>query len=234
MDMTINNVSLADYGATLLSAKYGYAKVTNYEDWMRGAKNPLFFGQDITYTTIKFTILVEGTDLADVDKKCSNVAAAMSKATIKVDKAPWSVEGHIVSIDDSNRISIKAREMEIDFEGVKVADRETITQALSFGAAYEFEAKGNQIVPCRIEMTPDMGYAEMILTLNDETFKIKTISTAAKQLIIDSELGVVTLDGANKIEDYLSWSLPHIKGGKNKIQVNGAPVVRISYNGRWM
>lgn len=234
MNMTINGVSLSDYGATLLSADYGYAKVTNYNDWLRGAKNPLYFGQDITYTIANYRMLVQSPDLHETDKRCSDICSAMSKAIVKVDNANWSIDGHITNTSEPNRISPLAREIEVSFEGVKIADRETLTKTLTFGTPWQVEAKGNQIVPCRIEIVLDMGYAGLELTVNDKKFKVNNIASNSSSLVIDSEKGLVTLDGTNKIEDYESWEMPYIKGGMNTISVNGAPTVKITYNGRWM
>lgn len=234
MNLTVNNIPTSLYGATLLSAEYGYNKVTNYNDWLRGAKNPLFFGQDKTYTDARFKFLVEAANLNDLDKNCSNLYNAMSVSIVREDNSDWSIEGHVTNIDETNRISPLAREIEISFEGVKVADRELLTHVMSFGSSWVFEAKGNQTVPCHIEIVPDMGYAEMKLTLNDKLFKINTIGSDSMLLIIDSEKGIVTLDGDNKIEDYESWELPYLQGGLNTLSINGAPTVKISYNGRWM
>lgn len=234
MNMTINGVSLSDYGATLLSADYGYSKVTNYNNWLRGAKNPLFFGQDITYTEATYKMLVEAANLNELDTNCSNIANAMSQAIVKEENSDWSVEGHILSVNENNRISPLAREIEVSFEGIKIADREVLTNVMTFGSEWKFEVKGNQTIPCQIEVVPDMGYAEFELTLNGELFRIKTIGSDSLSLVIDSEKGLVTLDGENKIEDYESWEMPHLKGGTNTLKINGAPTVKIRYNGRWM
>lgn len=233
MLMTINDLPVSLYGATLLSVDYGFSKVTNYTNWLRGAKSPLFHGQDTTYTTATYTVLVEGANLAETEANCSNLVAAMNKAVIK-SNADWSLDGHLTDASTSNKISPLARELEISFEGVKMADRETLSHTFALGEAWTFEAKGNQEVPCRIDITPDMGYLDMALTINGKEFHIKNVSSTALLLLIDSERGIVTMDSANKIEDYQSWELPFIKGGLNTISVNGAPSIDISYNGRWM
>lgn len=234
MNLTINGISASVYGATLLSAEYGYNKVVNYTDWLRGAKNPLFYGQDQTYTTANFKFLVEAGNLNELDKNCSDLYQAMSVAIVKEDNSDWSVDGHTTDINESNRISPLAREIEVSFEGIKIADRETLTNVMTFGKAWTFEAKGNQSVPCQIEIIPDMGYAVLDITLNDKLFRINTIGSSALSLVIDSEQGIITLDGENKIEDYESWEMPYIKGGLNTLKINGAPSVKIRYNGRWM
>lgn len=234
MNLTVNNIPTSLYGATLLSAEYGYNKVTNYNDWLRGAKNPLFFGQDKTYTDARFKFLVQAADLNKLDKNCSDLYNAMSVSIVREENSDWSIDGHVTGADETNRISPLAREIEISFEGVKVADRETLTHVITFGSAWTFEAKGNQEVPCHIEIVPDMGYAEMKIVLNDEEYQINTVGSSSMLLIIDSEKGLVTLDGDNKIEDYVAWKMPYIKGGLNTLSINGAPTVKISYNGRWM
>lgn len=234
MNMTVNNIPTSLYGATLLSAEYGYNKVTNYNDWLRGAKNPLFFGQDKTYTEARFRFIVEAANLNDLDKNCSDLYNAMSVSIVREENSDWSIDGHVTAADETNRISPLAREIEISFEGIKVADRELLTNVMTFGTSWTFETKGNQEVPCRIEIVPDMGYAEMKLTLNGKLYQINTIGSDALSLVIDSEKGLVTLDDENKIEDYESWEFPYLRGGLNTLSINGAPTVKISYNGRWM
>lgn len=235
MDMTINNVALSTMGATLLSVDYGYSKVTNYNDWLRNSKNPLFYGQDITYTTATFKILVEGANLGETDKNCSNIVNSMTKAIVKVNGSDWSIDGHLVDADNSNRISPLAREIQVNFEGVKIADRELLLKTMELGVAWSFEVKGNQDIPCRIEITPDMGYTTLALTINGEVYRIKDVDAESLSLVIDGEKGIVMADNVNKIADYTSWHFPTLKGGTNTIEVyNGAPTIRISYNGRWM
>lgn len=235
MNMTVNGTAISVYGATLLSANYGYSKVTTYNDWLRGAKNPLYYGQDVTYTSAKFTILIEGSNLADTDKNCSDLYSAMQKSIVKVSGADWSVDGHVVSASDSNRISPLAREVEIEFEGVKIADRTNLIQTMTFGSPYTFTVKGNTEVPCRIQFTIDRAYLSFRFTLNGEVYEIKNIGSSDSSLVIDSEQGLVLLDGNNKIGDYEAWKLPILKPGENSLSVtSGAPTVRIGYNGRWI
>lgn len=231
MNMTINDVSLSDYGATLLSADYGYSKVTNYNDWLRGAKKPLSFGQDITYTTAKYTILVEGKNLAETDKNCSDIYSAMTKAIVKVDGSDWSVDGHLTSANESNRISPLAREIEVEIEGVKTGGRKQLTHTFALAETWTPEIEGNAEVPCVITIDPNASMATLLLTIDGKQYRINSVSST---LVIDSEQGLVTIDGENAIEKYESWELPHLKGGSVAITSNGVPTVKIEYNGRWM
>lgn len=230
--MTVNGKDIAEFGATLLSADYGYSTITNYKDWLRGAHQPLFYEQTITYTKATYKIIVESDEL---DKKCSDLVAAMAKSLVRVSDCDWSLDGTVNNVSDSNRIAPTAREIEVEMEGIKVADRETLTHEFTIGKEWEFEAKGNTDVPCVIEISPDMGYVNLDLTLNGTLYRTKNISSTDILLIIDSENGIITLDGDNKIEDYDAWELPYIKGGTNTMSfASGAPTVKIKYNGRWM
>lgn len=231
--LTINSVDCGAYGATLLSIDWGYATVTTYKDWLRNAKNPLYFGQDQTYTTAAIKFLVEGTDYNDIDKKSSNLVAAMRKCVIKVSDCDFYLDGDLV--DSSNdKISPIAREVNITIEGIKIAETDVQSHTFTADEPWEFTIKGNSAVPCVIKITPDIGYVSLELTINDKTFVIKNVASKTLALVIDSEQGTVREDGENKIEDYESWEFPYLQAGTNKIQVNGAPTVTITYNGRWM
>ena len=128
-----------------------------------------------------------------------------------------------------------ARIVTVSFQGVKVADRETLSHTMAMGETWTFTAKGNQEVPCVITISPDMGYLEMDLTINGVSYPIKNIMSTDIAIVIDSEKGTITADGDNKIEDYEAWSFPVIKGGSNTLYIgSGTPTISIAYNGRWM
>lgn len=234
MNMTVNGTSISTFDAVLLSVDYGYSTVTTYSDWLRGAHQPLFFEQTVQYTTAQYSILVEGDDLGDLEANCSNLYAAIQKSLVKVEGCDWGIDGWVTSADDE-RINHMARIVTVSFQGIKVADRETLSHTMAMGETWTFTAKGNQEVPCVITISPDMGYLEMDLTINGVSYPIKNIMSTDIAIVIDSEKGTITADGDNKIEDYEAWSFPVIKGGSNTLYIgSGTPTISIAYNGRWM
>lgn len=231
--LTINSVDCGTYGATLLSIDWGYSTVTTYKDWLRNAKNPIYYGQDQTYTTAEIKFLVEGTDYNDLDRKSSNLVAAMKKCVIKVSDCDFYLDGDLVD-SKNDKISSLAREVNVSLEGVKIAETDTQTHVFKLNEPWELDIKGNSAVPCVIKIVPEMGYTSLDMTINDKTFKVKNVLSSVLTLVIDSVQGTILQDDENKIEDYEAWEFPYLQPGKNIIKINGTPTVTITYNGRWM
>ncbi len=83
LKMTVNNVDTMDYNARLLSRTIGLGTVTVYDDWLKNAINPLYFGDQVTYKQIKLTFLIKNTDDNSALTDISNLVSAMRKCTIK-------------------------------------------------------------------------------------------------------------------------------------------------------
>jgi len=83
LKMTANNVDTMDYNARLLSRTIGLGTVTVYDDWLKNAMNPLYFGDQVTYKQIKLTFLIKNTDDNSALTDISNLVSAMRKCTIK-------------------------------------------------------------------------------------------------------------------------------------------------------
>lgn len=231
--LLINSKNLSEFGGTLLSLDYGYATVTTYEDWLRNSKQPLYHEQTEQYSTAIITILMEAESNVQLDINCSNLIRELERSIVKDTQHSWYLDGHFVESAD-NRISPYARELEIQFNGCKYSGQKTITHTFEFNQAWEFTCLGNLEVPCKILISPDMGYTHLDLKVNGTNFRINNISSSDLLLTIDGINGTITVDGDNKIEDYEPYTFPTIKGGSNTISVNGAPTISIVYNGRWM
>ena len=86
-DLTVNGEQICNENVTLLSISYGYSKVTNYEDWLKNSPNPLWYGQDITYTTADIEWLITAAEVSNknnyIDDLCSKIYSKFQKAIVK-------------------------------------------------------------------------------------------------------------------------------------------------------
>lgn len=229
--LTINGTTMTD--GILLSVNYGYATVTNYNDWLRGSLNPLYYGQDTTYTTATYTILVEGESKEEVENKSSALVQSFKKALVMDSMTDFGIDGFLVSADNQD-ITGKARTIDIQFQGIKQGVRKTETHTFTLNQAWSVEIQGNSATPAVFTFTLDMGYTAMTITINGEDFVVNNISSSATTLTIDSEKGTIDVDGTNWIENYDNWTFPNLIGGTNTIKITGgAPTLKIEYNGRW-
>ena len=83
LKMTANNVDTMDYNARLLSRTIGLGTVTVYDDWLKNAMNPLYFGDQVTYKTIKLSFLIKDMNDNSAFTDISNLIAQLKKCTIK-------------------------------------------------------------------------------------------------------------------------------------------------------
>lgn len=85
LKMTINDNDITDYNAKLLSRTIGAGAITVYDDWLKNAMNPLYFGDQVTYKTIKLSFLIKDTNDNSALTDISNLVSAMRKCTIEFD-----------------------------------------------------------------------------------------------------------------------------------------------------
>ena len=83
--MTVNGNDTLNYNARLLSRTIGLGTVTVYDDWLKNASNPLYFGDQVTYKQIKLSFLIKDNDDNSAFRDISNLVAQLKKCTIKFD-----------------------------------------------------------------------------------------------------------------------------------------------------
>ena len=230
--LKINGTDIATLGATLLTVDYGYSKVNTYKDWLKGAKNPLYFSQDTQYTTAEFKILVEANDRAALDLASSNLVALARKAKFQVSTDKFYVDGDLTDASD-NPISSKAKEVTITIEGIKSQD-DKLSFGVPIGETTKFTPIGNVEVPAKFRLLLNVGMPSCTLTVNGKSYVLDK-TTERSYLTIDGINGKVEYGGINHIEDYQAWDFPTILcGQENTISMSAGGEVEITYTGRWM
>lgn len=229
------NGTVLDDNITLLSINYGYASVTNYNDWLKYSLQPQWYGQDITYTTAEIELLVEADSITELEKACSDVYALMrGEATVRDSLSDFSLVGHITSCEDT-KLNSKARVITISFEGIKEGDEKTISSLTIPGkTGTTVEVEGNADVPCKITITPDTSYVTLTLVINENEYQFANVDDTMT-LVLDSVNGLILNGEDSAVSLYQSWSMPYMQGGTNTIAcLEGYPSIEITYNGRWM
>lgn len=218
--------------AVLLKIEYGYREVINYEDWLRNSPSPLFYGQEEHYSVATISLLVEGSDIGELETKCSSIVNSFKKGLVKDSGVSFYLDGFLTNVSEE-RITGKARILNIEFQGIKQEEEEQINHTFSqLNEVWEFTIKGNTETPCIIYITADMGYTVLELQLNGESFKIDNI-TKGDLIVLDSQAAAVQINGENGIDSYESWSFPTLQATNSLSIVSGTPTISIKYNGRW-
>lgn len=236
--LTINNTDISTLGATLLTVNYGYSEVTTYKDWLRGAMNPLFYGQQVKYTTAQFKVLVEAETRGDLDLASSNLVALAQHGKFQVTGTNFYIDGDLTDVEDSP-INPKAKEVIISIEGIKSQD-DVISDVIPIADTLIVTPVGNVESAVKFDILPNVSMPSYTLTVNGVPYTITDTSTPSDydgvyKCVIDGINGKVEVGGNNAIDRYQAFEFPTLKGGEaNTLEFNGGGSVRINYTGRWM
>lgn len=237
-DLTVNGEQICNENVTLLSISYGYSKVTNYEDWLKNSPNPLWYGQDVTYTTADIELLITAAEVSNknnyIDDLCSKIYSKFQKAIVKEENSLFSIDGHAVSCSEE-KINGSGRILNISFEGIKIGERKTVNFTPGPNTlGNNLTLEGNIEIPVRMTINPERSYVVLTLRINGKDYILSNVDEN-DVIIIDSEQGLILNNVLSYVDHYDSWSLPVFKGGDNSVQcLEGYPIVTLEYNGRWM
>ncbi|MBV4445306.1 phage tail family protein [Clostridium tyrobutyricum] len=98
------NDTLEKYNAMLTHKEIGLCEVTTYDDWLKNASNPLYFGKRETYREIKLTFFVNNSDVNTAWENISNLVVAFEKCTIKFGECPYYYDAVIGGVDSPEEI----------------------------------------------------------------------------------------------------------------------------------
>lgn len=228
--MYINNVSLSNFGARLLSREISSSDIKTQGFWARKALKP-FISKNVEfyYKSLKVEVEFKGT-AAEIEINKSLLVDAMAVSTICFDALGHYYSGSIsgTSIGD-HPYGFEVLEVEMDvyehedgqltpFTGVSLA-----TILLS----------SNSPTPAIVEMTPTVDVATLSIQGFGEAITLTNL-TAGNTVIIDGEVGKVMQNGVNKFADYDSWGFPRLSPGENIITLSDATLdVLVRFSPRW-
>lgn len=233
--MLIDRINiLTAYNSIMTKRDIQTSKVVNYNDWLENADNPIKLKEErFKFSEITVKLLVEGSSENDVLTKISNIITKCKSGVLKFDDIEYSF--NVTLIDSLNRI-IRSEyyELTLIFQSdckykpqvIEVANKVT-TKAIT--------VTGNMSTPCTIEITPISDIIDIKLEgLADDPITIRNLK-ANKKVIIDGELGKVTVDGVNKFGDTDMWDFPRLVPGTNSIKISrNSCDINIKYKPRFI
>lgn len=230
--MQVNGIDISAFNARLLSKDIQTAEVVIYDDWLRNASNPLYFGKSEKFKPIKIQLLIKGTDNESALNDISNLIKQFEKCTIKFDDLSFYYDCTIVNKKDERVIRSKYT-LDVELKS-KYAYKPEVTETLNHVFTKTINVPGNTNTPAIVEITPGINMIDITITGFGDTFKISNL-TANQKVIVDGEAGLVTMNGANKYGDFDGWEFPELIPGSNTITVSNANcTIDIKYKPRWI
>lgn len=239
--MTIGGWDISQADARQWNVVAGHPALTNQSEWGAIAPHPFmattFYGfRDLSITVI---VKVDGGRQA-LRKRCSDIIShSLTPCEIVLDKFDTKFFGILQSVSHNEMSMRHWHSLTLQFKAYEYGPEVTVTKERT--TSFTITNAGNIITPVRLEITPLVAAASVVLSglCIDQTGKSRDITikntTTNKAIVLDGETGLFTEDGENKAKDIEIWGLPAIKAGENAVTVNNAFMsVVIKYKPRYI
>ena len=230
--MKINGWDILEASARQLNVTPGFHSIKNDSDWVRGSPTPVVFANEIGFKPLQVTILIK----ADRDRQAilDNCSLILSKllepVNLELDDFEHKFYGVLAKYSlEENPLNVpfvkynRASKLILEFDGYEYASE--VIQSTSGSTTVTITNPGNIITPAVIEIAPQIGAAEVVLTgiccnpFTGEDLPVKINDlVAGSTVILDGETGLFTQSG--ELKEVEIWGLPVLLPGENKITVN--------------
>lgn len=232
MIVLVNNIDISNFKATLLKKDIQTATVIIYDDWLRGASNPLYLGKQETYKQIKIQLIIEDTGDESCLNDISNLIKQFEKCIIKFDDLNLYYDCMIVN-KSHERIVSAFYTLDIELKS-GYAYKAAVTETLNHVSSKTITIAGNLQAPAIITVTVPIDTISITLTGFGDSITVKNLK-ANIPVSIDGEACTVMSNGLNKFIDTDMWEFPALQPGANTIGVSSTNcVINTSYKPRYI
>lgn len=231
--MLINNTNISKFNAVLLTKDIQSADVITYNDWLRNALSPLFFGKEEQYKQLKLKLYIKDKDEESALKDISNIVKEFEKCTLKFDDLNYMYDC-ILSSKSHERVALGIYNLNIELKS-GYAYVSQVDETLNNEAGKIIYVKGNLPSSAIVKVTVPIDTISVTITgFGNDPITINNLK-ANVPVIIDGETCTVLENGLNKFNDVDMWEYPVLEPGKCSIAVDTAnSIVDIIYKPRFM
>ena len=225
--MNINDIDISKYNARQWRVEFSQSDMKNESEWVRGSPLPFFDGNYLGFKEVTVTLLVYGSSREDIRNKISDITALLlNPADLYLDGYTRRFRGILAKStvrENSDSARKRFQALELVFDAYEYGEE----QKTRAEGATQIQAvnPGNIISPAIIEITPQIGIAELTITgicrdsSNGTDLPVTVRSlTSGKTVVLDGVNGLITEDGQLKDADI--WELPSLLPGTNNITLS--------------
>nr|DAL27641.1 MAG TPA_asm: distal tail protein [Caudoviricetes sp.] len=235
-EMTVNNIDISNYSARLLSYSVSGTTLTNNVSANTNlVKMPAMYSTEYGTRTLTVT-LTFSPHLDGCSAKGTDITDRYAAATDNISRFEADIIGKKVEISlpdgymySSIVTSVSAAafdgsgEHDVTYTFMAVRHKPTITATVAPNGKIYCQST----VPCKFRLTVTLPEQSSLITICG----IVVINIAANTpLVIDGELGLITLGGVNKFLDSTLIDFPLLYPGENTIKCNNSKAdIQITY-----
>lgn len=239
--MLINGWDISEADARQWNVTPGFHSAQNDSEWGRGSPDPVLFKNDIGFKPLKVTVLVKraGGRQAILNRCSEILSRLLEPVDLELDWFDHKFYGILTKHSHDEKCMNHWHVLTLEFDGYEY-DKEESVQSFSGTADFIVNNAGNILTPAIIEVTPQIGAAEIKLsgichdrhTGEDLPVAIRDLTTGDK-VVLDGESGLFTQNG--ELKDVDIWGVPVLLPGDNRILVSNSRMdITVRFHPRFM
>lgn len=219
--MTINgHDALQEFGARQHHVKFGFHKVNNGSEWIRGAIRPNFQNSWIEWKTFSIDYYIHGDGWNDIREKTSRLLGLLLEpAEMELDGIDHMFHAVMTNYSVNEVVLRRKHKVTIDFQGYEYGQ----TVSKTGTGTVIVTNPGTMLSPLRLEITPNASASNVIISgacrdiRTGEDLPI-TLGTMTKDrlIVLDGITGIFSEAGALK-SDITIQTMPAIMPGVTEI-----------------
>ncbi|HAL73538.1 MAG TPA: hypothetical protein DCM45_00425 [Clostridiales bacterium] len=213
--MTINEIDLASFGATLLTKQVSNHDVVQIYDWLDGASSPVFSRSEQKFKDITLTILLESSSESETESQFSTLIRALQTCTIAFDGLTKLYDCHFKGKAEPKHLNTCSWLVDIDLLCHKTYLPEAIITANGV-CMKSITILGVQPSPCFITVTPTVDIAEFVILGFESDIRLQNLE-ANKPHVVDGYLYRYLKDGVNDIANLDAFAWPVLPVGTTNL-----------------
>lgn len=227
----IDNVACTRFKATLLKKDIVPVTVTNHDEWLEGAVQPMDLKEStFSYSSITLKYFVEGVNEKDTLKNISDLINAHIKAVISFSDLNYRFNTKLKSHAPTH-IKDKFYELTLTLQSDFKLDQ---NKSVTLNSSGLVECSSNVDTPAKVTITSAGNITNLEITFNDDTYLISSLKTG-DVLEIDGENYTIKYNGVDDLSLVEIWRFPVLKSGSNKVTINKQNIsVKIDYTERFI
>ena len=223
-EMTINGKSIRQYNARLLDYSVsGTGRAYSQSSSGSILRVPIVYHTTLSPRTLSITITFFPRKTGTDSSRNNSIPERLSRSTDNIVQFESDTSNRVLEIGLPDGYIYKAvlqscgtpsfdatGEQDVEYSFLAVRTKPAVKRVITAGGSVYCES--NTTTPFRISFTVTSNAASMIvcgITINN--------ITANTEILIDSELGIITADGLNKFDDTDLIEFPYLHPGSNTI-----------------
>lgn len=231
--MKVNGVDAKQYGGKQLKVERQAPKNIGSYEWVEGAAVPRRTDQNITASTLNIYMKFKGKERDEIIRNMSSFLNLFgNEAEIILDGYKGAFRGYLTTSDIEKTIIKERYTLQIELDGY-FYDNE-VTENIDAAEKYICVA-GSRKTPCIIRVRAIETLTNYKISGTFEDITIETLA-AGETIIINGEMGIITINGQNAFENVDLWEFPVLQPGENKITITNSEIadVAIMYKPMWL